>query len=282
MESKVRQILIAFIIAILFVEIEFVGIGYYLYLTTFGRENRVPPTSVTTNYSVEEIESSQGIKECEHANTYTSVIKEANCFEFGKMQIICKKCEYILEERILEKEEHKVNSEERWTYTKYATIEESGERYKHCCVCNAILPETYTIPFLGENSIYINGTNVNACFTKSSFTQHSVDKYDIVYTEESDIGLNNPFILGHNYGNLGSLYQTQIGEHIYLCINGITEVYEVFVSEYGVSICDSTDIIGKSTGSSILDTYDYKTLHLYTCYGTNRNGRWIVLAKQIF
>lgn len=256
---------------------------------------------------------------CPHKVTYTKVVKEATCFELGQRDIICKRCDAILENNIIEKtahtfgdykltikpsafkpglevrvcsvclkeEEreyfcvHEVNDEEEWTYVKYATPFERGERYKNCYLCGAKVSATYTIPKLENNSIYITGTDIKKGFTISSFTQSAVDKYDIVYTEGTKIGSNNPFILGHKYGTLGMLYQTKVGEHIYLYINGVIEIYEVVISEYGLQNSSWTDIIGQTTGTSIWDNLDCKTLHMYTCYGNNRNGRWIVLAKKI-
>ena len=144
-----------------------------------------------------------------------------------------------------------------------------------------MLSEYYNMSELENNSIYITGTDINHGFTISSFTQSAVDTYDIVYTEETDLGSNNPFVLGHNYGTLGILNQTKVGAHIYLNINGVIEIYEVVVSEYALQNSAWTDIIGQTTGTSLWHNYGCKTLHMYTCYGNNRNGRWLVLAKKI-
>ena len=178
--------------------------------------------------------------------------------------------------------EHKVNEEQEWVYIKYATSLEHGKRYKHCCVCGNAVIETYSLFALENNSIYIEGTDIKENFTISSFTQSAVDKYEIVYTDGAPKGAQNPFILGHRYWPLGKLYQTKVGTHIYLNINGKIEIYEVVVSEYGLQNAKKNNIIGQTTAASMWDNYNCKTLHLYTCYGENRNGRWLVLAKQIF
>lgn len=178
--------------------------------------------------------------------------------------------------------EHQINEEQDWTYIKYATPLEAGIRYKHCCVCGNAVIENYTMLLLENNSVYITGTDIKECFTISSFTQSAVDKYDIVYTEVVAFGTENSFILGHRYRTLGKLYQTKVGERIYLNVEGKIEIYEVVVSEYGLETSSRRDIIGQTTNASIWDNYDCKTLHLYTCYGKNKNGRWIVLAKKIF
>lgn len=256
---------------------------------------------------------------CPHEVIRSQIVEEANCIKNGMIEIVCKRCDKVLKEEILEKTahefgeytlrikpneygpglevrscriclkeeereyfcKHEVNVEEDWKYTKYAITFESGERYKHCSFCNAVMLETYDVPVLENNSIYIVGTDIKKSFTISSFTQSAVDSYDIVYTEGSKLGKNNPFVLGHRYGTLGILDQTEVGTHIYLHINGVIEIYEVIVSEYGIQNAAKSDIIGRNSGVSIWDSYDCKTLHMYTCYGENRNGRWMVLAKQI-
>lgn len=258
-------------------------------------------------------------KYCPHKTTYTKIVQEATCFELGKKETVCQKCDYVLESKTLEKTAHifgdyelvvkptalkpgievrtctkclkqekrdyycihEIDVEEKWIYTKYATPFESGERYKHCKLCEAELTEKYTIPILANNSIYITGTDINASFTISYFTQSAVDSNDIVYTEKTKIGSNNPFVLGHKYGSLGILYQTEVGAHIYIYINGKIEIYEVVVSEYALQNLALGDIVGQTTGTSIWDTYSCKSLRLYTCYGDNRDGRWIVVAKKI-
>ena len=43
---------------------------------------------------------------CPHNETYTKISKNATCFENGKKDTICKKCNLILESNILEKTNH--------------------------------------------------------------------------------------------------------------------------------------------------------------------------------
>lgn len=138
---------------------------------------------------------------------------------------------------------------------------------------------TKTLP--RENSIYIPGTGINNSFTISSFTQGAIDDLDIVYTESTEGGLNNPFILGHNYRTLGNLDRAEVGQNIYLVKNGVIEIYKIVVSEYGLQNESWTDIVGQSTGTSVWHNYDCKTLHIYTCYGSNVDGRWMVLATLV-
>ena len=257
---------------------------------------------------------------CPHKVKNSEVIQEANCIQTGIVEIRCQRCEKLLNEEFIHNTDHKygaffvkaepdefgpgvevrvceicfkeetreyfcehqVNTEEDWNYEKYALPFESGIRYKHCLLCKTKLYENYEIPALDNNSIYIVGTDIRNSFTISSFTQSAVDSYDIVYTVETKLGQNNPFILGHNYGTLGILNQTEVGTHIYISINGVIEIYEVVVSEFAMQNAAKSDIIGQTTGTTLWDYYEEKTLHMYTCYGENRNGRWLVLAKQIF
>lgn len=171
------------------------------------------------------------------------------------------------------------------TYTKVIK-EETAYRYGRiidvCEKCNVKVKEKIGIPYLEENYIYITGTDIKENFVITAFTQSAVDTYNIIYTEKTALGENNPFILGHDYKSLGKLYQTKVGEYIILNINGTIEIYEVMASEYGIQNLARTTIIGQNTGISIWHTYEEKTLHLYTCYGEDENGRWIVLARKIY
>lgn len=141
--------------------------------------------------------------------------------------------------------------------------------------------EEHTKTMSRENSIYIPGTGINNSFTISSFTQGAVDDFDIVYTESTEGGLNDPFVLGHNYRTLGNLEKAEVGHNIYLVKNGVIEIYKIVVSEYGLQNESCTDIVGQFTGTSVWHNYDCKTLHIYTCYGSNVDGRWMVLATLV-
>lgn len=215
---------------------------------------------------------------CLHEAITFVTIKEATCSEEGKEVGICDECNETIEERVLNLLDCTYG---KWVYTKYSTPVESGERYKKCSECGNTVSESYTMSMPGDDSIYIAGTDIKACYKISSFTQKAVDKYDIVYTEETSLGSNNPFILGHKYRTLGKLSQTKVGSYIYLSKNGEIETYKVIISEYGLQNDDETDIIGQTTGTSIWDTFDGKTLHIYSCYGKNDDGRWMVLATKI-
>ena len=141
--------------------------------------------------------------------------------------------------------------------------------------------EEHTMTVSRENSIYIPGTGINNSFTISSFTQSAIDDFDIVYTESTEGGSNNPFVLGHNYRTLGNLDRAEVGQNIYIVKNGVIEIYKIVVSEYGLQNTSWTDIVGQSTGTSVWHNYDCKTLHIYTCYGSDVDGRWMVLATLV-
>ena len=58
------------------------------------------------------------------------------------------------------------------------------------------------ILFIKLNGLYVSFNCVQILFkwfTISSFSQSSIDRYDIVYSEDSRIGSNNPFVLGHKF-----------------------------------------------------------------------------------
>lgn len=138
------------------------------------------------------------------------------------------------------------------------------------------------------DAICIPGTGINHTVNVGNYTQYDVDRYNIVYTEGAygasradTVGATNPFVLGHYYGSLGALYKTNIGQHIYLTVGDKTEVYQVFVSEAG-NTSGPRDILGQDTGTNVVDAFETKTLHLYTCYhAAGSNGRWIVLAELV-
>ena len=210
---------------------------------------------------------------CKHEKTKENVT-DPTCNNKGLKIISCSACKTILEKKTLEKLNHSYGS---WFYEKEATPLDKGTRYKQCLYCGKTLSEDYEFSAPGEDYIYIPGTGINACVTIGSLTQDAVNRYDIVYTE--DLGKNDPFVMGHNYRSLESLYETKIGNYIYVCIDGKIEIYEVVVSEFALST--KNNIYGQKTGTSIYRNYGCKTLHLYTCYGYIVDHRWIVLAIKL-
>lgn len=213
---------------------------------------------------------------CTHKETSIQVQK-ATCKEKGFEKEVCDLCNTIVKEQTLDFSKCSYGD---WIYTKEANPLEEGERYRKCSNCDNKEIEKYTMSMAGDNSIYITGTDINASFVNAEFTQDAIDKNDIVYSEDTGAGSNNPFILGHKHGTLKKLSKTKVGESIYVSRNGVIEKYEVVVSEYGVQNESWTDIVGEVTATSIWKNFGCKTLHLYTCYGKDKNGRWMVLATK--
>lgn len=215
---------------------------------------------------------------CNHEITICVSNTAPTCIVNGEEIYACDICGEVTEIKTLDKTECTYSD---WAFTIIPTPLTDGLIQKHCYVCGHTQSRVYKIVMAGPNSIYIPHPSLNATIHIGDFTQSEVDQYDIVYSENAmDNGSQNPFILGHNYGGLKHLYKVEIGQHIYVSIDGNIEEYEVVVSEYGITNISNTDIIGQTTGHSIFDSVGEKTLHMYTCYGLN-NGRWIVLAKKV-
>ena len=133
----------------------------------------------------------------------------------------------------------------------------------------------------GKNSVYIPGTGIKHTFEILPFEQSSIDNNNIVYSTYNLGSTDYQFILGHNYGTMGNLYKTKVGQYIYVSVNGKVETYKVVVSEYGLQNSSKTTITGQTTGTDLWRNYDVKSIRLYTCYGSNKNGRWMVLATKV-
>lgn len=206
-----------------------------------------------------------------HESTHTAVTKEPTCYETGIEAEICDVCENVVEEHALEMTECTYGE---WIYARYATPFEDGERYKECEVCGKKETEDYSIT-MEDNSIYIPGTGINNRMAISYFTQAAVNGNDMVYTEKAyaQNGENNPFVLGHYYGSLGNLYKTEVGQKIYLNRDGKIETYEVVVSEYAVEEYAGVKMIGQTTGTNIWDTFSSVIPSKYAVYGKPHGGR---------
>ena len=128
--------------------------------------------------------------------------------------------------------------------------------------------------------MYIPG-KIGINLTIGDFFQSAIDTYDIVYTD-SVWGVENPFVFGHAYKTMGTfLSNVSIGDIIYISINNEVRTFQVGISEYAILIEDGYDFLGQSTGTKLYDSIGKVTLHMYTCHGSDPNGRWLVLARQI-
>ena len=213
---------------------------------------------------------------CAHKAVSLMNAVDESCANPGCKKYVCNLCGTILKTETIEQLSCSYGD---WYSTKDPTHLENGEMNRQCSGCGTIESYSYAMEMVGANSIYIPGTGINHVFHVGRFTQADVDRYDIVYAN-SRKDCENPFILGHNTGTMGKLQYTKVGQFIYVSINGTIEIYEVIVSEFGISDSSRTDIIGQTTGTSVWDTVGEKTLRLYTCHG-DTNGRWIVLAEFV-
>lgn len=214
---------------------------------------------------------------CKHELSFSHTPKESTCAVLGVEIFMCNDCNIVTGEKILPLLEHNYGD---WEILRYATPLENGEKERCCSECNKKEAESYSMSMAGSNSIYIPGTGIDNRLTATTLTQYSVDGYDMVldYDYYGSIGT---WILGHNYGTLSKLPNVSVGQPIYIAVDGNIHLYQVTVSEYAMLNSRRTDIIGTSSGISVLSSpYGYNTLHIYTCYGGG-NGRWMVLAKKI-
>ena len=158
-----------------------------------------------------------------------------------------------------------------------AYIKCSYNKYRECSCGNKEFI-TYSLN-LGENYIFIEGTNLIGSLFVGDLTQNNIDVYDMVYSEELN-GHTGPWILGHRTKTMKYLQNVSVGDTIYVSINGTVNTYKVIISEYGLQNNSWTDIICQQSGYSIFNDFEAKTLRMYTCYG-EENGRWVVFASLI-
>lgn len=219
------------------------------------------------------------VYKCPHTHTHKVVVKEPTCEETGLEVEVCDECETEIKSNELPKLEHQFGD---WLINVYATPTSDGEKIRTCSLCGK--SETMAYSFvLANNSVYIPGTGINHHFTIAPIEQWAVDTYDIIYGYEYERGYgeNDPYILGHNYNTLNKLPKTQVGQKIYINVNGNIETYEVQISEYAYMNEEYYDFFGTKSGLSVYTNLGAKTLHLYTCYGSDTRGRWLVLATLV-
>ena len=83
---------------------------------------------------------------CTHAETVTSVVKEATCSQKGQEDVVCTLCGHTLSSKEIPTVDHKFGA---WTTTKEATCEEKGTQERKCSVCGET--ETKEIAALGHD-----------------------------------------------------------------------------------------------------------------------------------
>lgn len=209
-------------------------------------------------------------------HNYKSKTKAPTCTKDGYTKYTCKRCDKSYTDNTIAAIGHHWAD---WEILSEATPDNKGRRQRFCVNCWNDQTENYDFQFAGKNAVYIPSADLNVEFTEAAFTQSSVDKYDVVYGFVSQA--KGPFIIGHSHRVLGGLYNTEIGDTIYVKKDGKVIRYRVVVSEYALQCDNKVNMIGQTTGTSICKDYDAETLHMYTCYGFSSNGRWMVLATRI-
>ena len=209
-------------------------------------------------------------------HNYTTKTIAATCDEQGYTVYTCKHCNKEYRDDYTNKLAHHYSA---WKHDVNATPEKEGTKYRYCTHCKAKQVDSYKFDFAGPCAVYIKSANLNTQFVYDDLTQAAIDAHDVVYTY---LDFNDaPFIAGHRNRSLGVLYKTKIGDKVYVNHNGEIAIYVVRISEYSLQNRDHSDIIGQITGTSLWHNFENETLHMFTCYGTNNDGRWMVLAERI-
>ena len=248
-----------------------------------------------------------------HEKTASFITKDATCFSEGERADVCVLCGKFAASEAIPVSDHSYGD---WIVVDYPTPVNPGSKHRICKLCGNKDSMGYNIE-MEPNSLYVPGAGIHCDFAVAEFTQTAVDANDVIYTDHAyfEPDENNPFILGHNYGSLGSLHKIKVGQNIYVRVEDTLYIYRVINSEYAVEY-RAVNQIGQTTGVNIWDTYgsafssdkavyrlhvdgqdrwvnenDGRTLHMYTCYygsdkpewksAHGRNGRWIVLATLI-
>lgn len=214
---------------------------------------------------------------CTHETIEDIVISEPTCANTGMSHEICTICETVFSE-------HSIDALEcswgEWVEIKVATPISSGTKIRNCVNCGKEETTTYTMNMPHANSIYIPGTGICHKLYVGTMSQDSIDAHDLVYDTDY-YWTTGPWVLGHRTGTMSKLPNVKVGQYIYLSINENIKTYVVRYSEFARQNDTWTDIIGQTSGKSVLSNLDDETLHMYTCYGTDKNDRWMVLAELV-
>lgn len=214
---------------------------------------------------------------CKHEHLETITIKNATCKNNGKAVKQCSLCKKQFDEISIQKTKHIYSD---WNIIKHATPLNKGIKEKSCIYCKHKIQENINFHLSG-NYLYIPG-KIGINFVISGFSQEVIDTYDVIYTEDA-VGYNEPFIYGHAYRTMGTfLSSINVGDIIYVSINNKIRVFQAVVSEYAVKIDNGYNFLGLTTGAKLYDSIGDVTLHMYTCHGSDPNGRWFVLAKYLY
>jgi hypothetical protein len=209
-----------------------------------------------------------------HFHVYQNVGDEPTCTADAQGQFVCVCGDSYI--KTLAATGHSYSS---WKVTKSATPTKDGTESRSCHYCGDKQTRSIEFKYAGSNAIYIRSAGLNVRLNHGEFDQDSVDKYDVVIAYPTYC--KGAFVLGHKTRSMKVLHKTKIGDIIYLRIDGNVTRYKVIISEYAFQNKEQNDIVGQTTGISMWDESHGDTLHLYTCHGSNKDGRWLVLAVKI-
>lgn len=212
---------------------------------------------------------------CPHVKLFEMKTKDPTCEEVGTLECICADCTTVVHVLDIPALGHSYGD---WSIAQYAEPHVDGLKEKTCEVCTKVVQESYEFS-IGENAIYAPGTNLNADIVYTAMTQSAVDSYDLIYNTYY-WGCDGPWILGHSTRSMRFLPDVQVGQNIYVSVNGEMTTYKVIISEFAMQNSSWTDIVGQTCGHSVFKPMEGEHLRMYTCYG-GYNGRWIVIAEKV-
>lgn len=216
---------------------------------------------------------------CDHPLSHIYEIKSPTCDENGEGYRICSICGRILRINTVVIDNLGCNFGD-WVISKKCTPLSDGEKIRTCIRCENLGYQSYQFNTIGKNYIYIPTADIHTKLYIGDLTQSNIDIYDLVYDRDY-YGIDGVWVLGHQYGSLKNLHKTKVGDMIYIGVNGISKGYVVRYSEFALQNSNKTDIIGQTSNISVLSNLDGETLHIYTCYGKEKNHRWMVLAELV-
>lgn len=90
---------------------------------------------------------------CLHTETREEVVTEASCTAEGSKNVICTKCNEVVDTIVLPKLDH---TESEWIVDKQPTTDDLGSQHKECTVCGETIV-TEDIPLLPEEGLVAKG-----------------------------------------------------------------------------------------------------------------------------
>ena len=214
---------------------------------------------------------------CEHPFTHIQATQPVSCDTPGYGYKICSCCGRILR-RDFNYSDSLGCTFGDWVIKEKATPLSNGVKVRNCIRCDNYEEEVYNFNTISNNFIYIPTADIHSKLYVGALTQSNIDKYDLVYNVDY-YGTKGPWVLGHQYGTLKNLYKVKIGDIIYIGVGNNIKSYIVRYSEFALQNERKTDIVGQTSNLSVLTDLEKETLHLYTCYGKDKDHRWMVLAE---